>query len=270
MPDYKLTIHDLCIETTRRCNMACAHCMRGDAMNRDLDPALLDKLFSRLSGIGNVTPTGGEPSLNPAALLQIRDAILKYNIPVAGVYLVTNGKEITDEFLHNFLSLLLATEMDPEVSGLALSQDMFHDKISYANKAKLAMFSCFRDDDKKTDWTRTPVLNIGRGAEIVVVSNRDPYAFWPRLSTEKVNNNSQRSTWFMRDGSFLRLKSLEIGYTLPKKWLKKLGMDTVRIYYSGTNLLCFSKFDLWDPEMAEDGLGYPIQRVNNIGINFSF
>lgn len=102
------------------------------------------------------------------------------------------------------------------------------------------------------------------------VSNRDPYAFWPRLSTEKVNNNSQRSTWFMRDGSFLRLKSLEIGYTLPKKWLKKLGMDTVRIYYSGTNLLCFSKFDLWDPEMAEDGLGYPIQRVNNIGINFSF
>lgn len=175
MPDYKLTIHDLCIETTRRCNMACAHCMRGDAMNRDLDPALLDKLFSRLSGIGNVTPTGGEPSLNPAALLQIRDAIVKYNIPVAGVYLVTNGKEITDEFLHNFLSLLLATEMDPEVSGLALSQDMFHDKISYANKAKLSMFSCFRDDDKKTDWTRTPVLNIGRGAEIVIVSNRDPY-----------------------------------------------------------------------------------------------
>lgn len=175
MPDYKLAVHDLCIETTRRCNMACAHCMRGDAMNQDLDPALLDKLFSRLSGIGNVTPTGGEPSLNPAALLQIRDAILKYNIPVAGVYLVTNGKEITDEFLHNFLSLLLATEMDPEVSGLALSQDMFHDKISYANKAKLSMFSCFRSDDKKTDWTRTPVLNIGRGAEIVIVSNRDPY-----------------------------------------------------------------------------------------------
>ena len=175
MPDYKLTIHDLCIETTRRCNMTCAHCMRGDAMNRDLDPTLLDKLFSRLSGIGNVTPTGGEPSPNPAALLQIRDAIVKYNIPVAGVYLVTNGKEITDEFLHNFLSLLLATEMDPEVSGLALSQDMFHDKISYANKAKLAMFPCFRDDDKKTDWTRTPVLNIGRGAEIVIVSNRDPY-----------------------------------------------------------------------------------------------
>lgn len=193
MPDYKLAVHDLCIEVTRRCNMNCAHCMRGDAMSQDLDPALLDKLFSRLSGIGNVTPTGGEPSLNPAALLQIRDAILKYNIPVAGVYLVTNGKEITDEFLHNFLSLLLATEMDPEVSGLALSQDMFHDKISYANKAKLSMFPCFRGDDKKTDWTRTPVLNIGRGAEIVIVSNRDPYRPQNTLNCRFSNDTIQLS-----------------------------------------------------------------------------
>lgn len=102
------------------------------------------------------------------------------------------------------------------------------------------------------------------------VDNRNPYAFWPRLSTEKVANNNERNTWFMRDGSFLRLKQLEFGYTLPKKWLKKLGMNNVRIYYSGTNLLCFSKFDLWDPEMGGEGLGYPIQRVNNIGINFSF
>ncbi len=73
----------------------------------------------------------------------------------------------------------------------------------------------------------------------------------------------------MRDGSFLRLKSVEFGYTLPKKWLKKIGMNSIRIYYSGSNLLCFSKFDLWDPEMAGDGLKYPVQRVHNIGINFS-
>ena len=206
MPNYKLTVHDLCIETTRRCNMACAHCMRGDAMNRDLDPALLDKLFSRLSGICTITPTGGEPSLNPTALLQIRDAILKYNLPVIGVYLVTNGKEITDEFLHNFLSLLLATEMEPEVSGLALSQDMFHDKISYVNKAKLSMFSCFRNDDKKTDWTRTPVLNIGRGAEIVIVSNKDPYR-----PNNTLNANLTNDTFQLQDTLTLTVD----GYLLP-------------------------------------------------------
>lgn len=101
-------------------------------------------------------------------------------------------------------------------------------------------------------------------------ANRNPYAFWPRLATEKVSNNSYRNTWFMRDGSFLRLKSLEFGYTLPQKLTRKIGLKNLRIYYSGTNLLCFSKFDLWDPEMAGNGFGYPVQRVNNIGVNFSF
>lgn len=102
------------------------------------------------------------------------------------------------------------------------------------------------------------------------VDNRNSYAFWPRLSTELINNNNQKSTWFMRDGSFLRLKSLEFGYTIPKKALKRMHLNSLRIYYSGTNLLCFSKFKLWDPEMAGDGFKYPVQRVNNIGINFSF
>lgn len=101
-------------------------------------------------------------------------------------------------------------------------------------------------------------------------NNQNIYAFWPRLSTTVLDNNSQRNTWFMRDGSFLRLKSLEFGYTLPKKFLKKFQLNTLRIYYSGTNLLCFSKFKLWDPEMAGNGFNYPIQRVHNIGINFAF
>jgi TonB-linked SusC/RagA family outer membrane protein len=96
--------------------------------------------------------------------------------------------------------------------------------------------------------------------------NRDLYALWPRLSATLNGNNNQRSTWFMRDGSFLRLKSLEIGYTFrTKKW-----KDTsFRLYLSGTNLLTFSNFKLWDPEMAGNGLGYPVQRVFNIGLNIN-
>lgn len=102
------------------------------------------------------------------------------------------------------------------------------------------------------------------------VDNRDPYALWPRLTTEKINNNNQSNTWFMRDGSFLRLKSLEVGYTLPRKLTKVMRANSVRFYYSGTNLLCWSKFKLWDPEMAGNGFGYPVQRVHNLGVNFSF
>lgn len=100
--------------------------------------------------------------------------------------------------------------------------------------------------------------------------NQNIFALWPRLS-DKINyNNTQTSTWFMRDGSFLRLKSVEFGYTLSDKVSKKMKLQNLRCYLSGTNLLTISKFKLWDPEMAGDGLGYPIQRVFNVGLQFTF
>ena len=102
------------------------------------------------------------------------------------------------------------------------------------------------------------------------LDNPNVYALWPRLSNKSVSNNSQTSTWFMRDGSFLRLKSLEFGYTLPEKWIRRAGVKNLRLYFSGTNLLTFSNFKLWDPEMAGNGLGYPIQKVYNAGLQISF
>jgi TonB-linked SusC/RagA family outer membrane protein len=101
-------------------------------------------------------------------------------------------------------------------------------------------------------------------------NNQDMYALWPRFSPNLNQNNIQPSTWFMRDGSFLRLKQVEIGYTVPGKWQQKLHIDQFRFYVSGTNLLIFSKFKLWDAEMAGNGLGYPIQKVFNVGLNLTF
>ncbi|GHT66636.1 SusC/RagA family TonB-linked outer membrane protein [Bacteroidia bacterium] len=100
--------------------------------------------------------------------------------------------------------------------------------------------------------------------------NRNLYALWPRLSDQIVNNNTQTSTWFMRNGSFLRLKSAELGYTAPERVTNKIKMKTFRVYISGTNLLTFSQFKLWDPEMAGNGLGYPLQKVYNLGLQFTF
>jgi hypothetical protein len=74
----------------------------------------------------------------------------------------------------------------------------------------------------------------------------------------------------MHDGSFLRLKSLEVGYSLPKRIFDKIGLEDARFYVSGTNLLTFSKFKLWDTEMGGNGLGYPVQRVVNLGVQVSF
>lgn len=100
-------------------------------------------------------------------------------------------------------------------------------------------------------------------------NNPDPYAFWPRLSTEEVNNNNQDSTWWLRDGDFLRLKSIELGYTLPEQWVKIKNLRT-RFYVSGLNLFTISKFNLWDNEMGGNGLGYPPQRVMNLGLQINF
>lgn len=98
--------------------------------------------------------------------------------------------------------------------------------------------------------------------------NRDLYAFWPRLSIDGVSNNNQRSTWWMRDGTFLRLKTLEFGYTMPSKAVQKIGLSDFRFYLNATNLFVLSKFKMWDPEMGGNGLGYPVQRVFNIGVSF--
>jgi TonB-linked SusC/RagA family outer membrane protein len=101
-------------------------------------------------------------------------------------------------------------------------------------------------------------------------SNRDPYAFWPRLANYSVENNTKQSTWFMQDATFFRLKSAEIGYTAPQNIARKIYLTNLRVYVSATNLLCWSRFKLWDPEMAGNGLGYPLQRVINVGLNIGF
>ncbi len=100
--------------------------------------------------------------------------------------------------------------------------------------------------------------------------NRNVYAMWPRLDYRYNQNNSQRSTWFMYDGSFLRLKSVELGYSLPKELIGKIKMEKLRIYYSGINLASWSNFSLWDAEMGGNGMAYPLQRVHNIGVQLTF
>ena len=91
-----------------------------------------------------------------------------------------------------------------------------------------------------------------------------------KFSDQLIDNNNRNSTWWLRDGSFLRLKSIEFGYSVSDKLASKVNLSSARIYVTGTNLLTFSKFKLWDVEMGGNGLGYPIQQSANIGINLNF
>lgn len=99
-------------------------------------------------------------------------------------------------------------------------------------------------------------------------------AVYPRLSMQNgpgSSNNSQTSSWLMRDGQYLRLKNFEMGYTFPKSILNKIFIKSLRVYASGNNLLTFSKFKLWDPEMGGgEGTGYPPLRVISFGLNANF
>lgn len=92
-------------------------------------------------------------------------------------------------------------------------------------------------------------------------NNQNPNAAYPRLTKYDNNHNNVNSTYWLRDASFLKLKNLEIGYNFKK----------ARIYLSGTNLLTFSPFKLWDPEMGGGaGLAYPTQRTLSVGIQVTF
>lgn len=143
-------------------------------------------------------------------------------------------------------------------------------------------FSCFFQGSGRSSFmispTQTaPFLNNGQRALLKYYAddhwsedNRKLDALWPRLADDVVPNNTVNSTWWLRNGSFLRLKKLEVGYTLPVKWTRKVKMDKARIYFNATNLFVLSDFKMWDPEMAGNGLGYPLQRVFNLGLNLNF
>ena len=83
----------------------------------------------------------------------------------------------------------------------------------------------------------------------------------------KHENNYKKSTFWLRDGSYLRLKTLEVGYTLPKSIVNKIKFNNIRVFFIGTNLLTFAKFKEWDPELGSStGAEYPLSRVMTLGL----
>ena len=106
--------------------------------------------------------------------------------------------------------------------------------------------------------------------------------FWPRLSIVDIttynkqenwaNNETdeRKSTYFMRECSFLRCTALELAYNLPKKVTDKFRMQNVKFFARANNPFLISNFKLWDVELGENGFNYPIQKTYAIGLNISF
>ena len=160
----KLQFDNLVLEVTRRCNMKCAHCIRGDAQSVDMKPLVIDQILSQTSYINSLTFSGGEPTLNLEAIRHTLNRCKEWNIPVMNFYLVTNGKKVTTEFLMlciEWYAYCVRCGGDPDMCGIALSRDEFHDKVSPTNVELLYGLSFFRDQDKRTDWSKVPLISEG-------------------------------------------------------------------------------------------------------------
>ena len=110
--------------------------------------------------------------------------------------------------------------------------------------------------------------------------NMEERPFWPRLSTQSIivhnpqeawgGSEQRRSTYFMRECSFLRCTSIELAYNLPREFLQRLRMQTVKFYARVNNPFLITNFKVWDVELGDNGFNYPIQRTWSVGVNLSF
>lgn len=105
--------------------------------------------------------------------------------------------------------------------------------------------------------------------------NPSANVFYPRLAYKSDaignQNNHLPSTWWLKDMSFLRLKTLQLAYNIPDNFCHKLGLSNASIYLMGMNLFYFSKWKLWDPELnTSDGSMYPNTTSVSVGLNLTF
>ena len=172
-----LRVEQLGFEITRKCNMRCAHCMRGDPQCKDISKDVIDKTLDNVASINTLLLTGGEISLNLEAIRYILQACKERNIMVYNFYAVTNGKVVTSEFIMAMCEWYLYTcecGGDPMYNGLALSSDIFHEDIPDEHVNWLRCLSFFREDDKDTDWHQSTLINLGNARNLVGYRKRDP------------------------------------------------------------------------------------------------
>ena len=124
------------IEITRRCNMRCDHCLRGEAQKLDITDEILDKFFSQVYFIRSMTITGGEPSLAPDRIRAIIRIAQANNVEIANFYIVTNGKRVSQEFM-DALQEMYDFCSDNDESWVNVSRDDYHCESSKSGVSRL-------------------------------------------------------------------------------------------------------------------------------------
>lgn len=176
--------------------------------------------------------------------------------------------------------------VDTDDDGVITSNDMI--RIFYTATPRLMYgitlnaewkgidFNCFFQGQGLAKQVVRPTMNMpvdffeGRWVDDDPATHAN--ARWPRALIKQTyadDWNGLSSTWWLRSAAFLRLKSLEIGYTLPKSVVKRVSVDNLRVYINGSNLFTIDSFKIADPEVGSI-MAYPLQRMINFGVNLTF
>ena len=128
------------------------------------------------------------------------------------------------------------------------------------------------DLKKETDlWSGLNIGFLNKGKRLLDAwTPQNPNSSIPALSREDVNNEKRVSTYFVEDGSFLKLRNIQIGYNVPKDFARKLKMERLRFYLSAQNLLTIKSKNFTGVDPENPNFGYPIPLNITFGINVSF
>ena len=157
----RFTMYDLVIETTRRCNAYCPHCLRGEPMDMDLNLEYVRKLFSQVGYISSLTLSGGEPSLVVPILNGIRELAEEMDVGVGSFCVVTNGVLNDIQFVESMLRWWHYSD-EKEYTSVLLSTDEYHPGVD-PSELLLSGLSFFRE---KGDIPEDSVLSEGRGVDL--------------------------------------------------------------------------------------------------------
>jgi len=169
MKKKRLHLNEFVVEITRKCNMKCAHCLRGDAQKRDIHKEYITKVLEDVSSIGSLTITGGEPTLNIPAIRFILNELKRLEIPVDYFYMVVNGRKTCQsiDFLHLLIEMYMyQNEKDECLPMIQMSNDKYHSHPNEQKESKeflsmLSFFSCRNDEYKMSN-----IIAEGRGYDL--------------------------------------------------------------------------------------------------------
>lgn len=185
-------IYQMSLEVTRRCNMACKHCLRGGAQRVDMTKEIAYTALSNFDYISHLLFTGGEPLLNVPVISHAIETILCRGIGIGSFMVVTNGKKYSQELVDQLWRLYDVVE-EPDMCSLTISRDQYHEKFStpavernywrYADaelpffkphdKDQFYLSKLFTRNGKKTvGFDTDALLPMGRAIDI---STRDNY-----------------------------------------------------------------------------------------------